>query len=170
MEIKTNIIDNFLNHEELSQIKNNLLSNKFPLYYTPVVSGDDINSAPWNYYFVHEFYKGDKVKSEFYDYLYEIFIEKFKKIYPYKSLIRIKLNFYPHTENLREHNKHVDSDFSHYGAVFSINTCNGFTRLHDGTKIDSVENRIVFFDPSLEHNSTTTTTSSGRWNINFNFI
>ena len=99
-----------------------------------------------------------------------MFIPKFQKYGSVKSLLRIKLNFYPHTETLKEHGQHVDYDFSCYGAIFSLNTCDGFTRLNDGTKIDSVENRILFFDPSLKHNSTTTTNSSGRWNINFNFL
>ena len=38
------------------------------------------------------------------------------------------------------------------------------------TTLNSIENRIVFFDASTMHNSTTTTTAIGRYNINFNFI
>ena len=87
-----------------------------------------------------------------------------------KALIRIKVNFYPHSKELIEHAPHTDDTFSHMGAVFSLNTCDGFTRLSDGSIIDSVENRIVFFDASTSHNSTTTTTDIGRYNINFNFI
>ena len=171
-----NIIDNFLTDDELNNLKNDLSENDvFPLYYTSDVSGRKTGNYEkenyyWNYYFTHVFYNHDDVKSLYLEKFYNVFIPKFKQIYPYKSLLRIKLNFYPHTETLKEHEKHVDETYSHYGALFSLNTCNGFTRFHDGTKVDSVENRIVFFDPSLEHNSTTTTNSSGRWNINFNFL
>ena len=168
--MENNIIDNFLNDDELNQIKNSVDINNLPLYYQCDVSGGENNPPPWSYYFVHLFYEHDIVKSNSFRKLYDIFIPKFREIYSYKSLIRIKLNFYPHTETLREHEKHIDTNFSHYGAVFSLNTCNGFTRLHDDTKVDSIENRILFFDPSLEHNSSTTTNSSGRLNINFNFL
>tara|TARA_Y100001963_G_scaffold14638_1_gene18297 strand:+ start:903 stop:1415 length:513 start_codon:yes stop_codon:yes gene_type:complete len=170
MNIK--VIDNFLNQDEFNIIKNDLIDNKsFPLYFGSDVSGiSKTNHNYWNYYFSHVFYENDRPISNHIDSIYRIFIPKFKKIYPFKSLLRIKLNFYPYTENLKEHEQHYDSPFSHYGAVFSLNTCDGFTRLYDGTKIDSVENRILFFDPSLKHNSSTTTNSKGRWNINFNFL
>ena len=100
----------------------------------------------------------------------KIFLDRINKHHYIKALIRIKVNFYPHSKELIEHAPHTDDTFSHMGAVFSLNTCNGFTRLSDGTIIDSVENRIVFFDASTSHNSTTTTTDIGRYNINFNFI
>ena len=88
----------------------------------------------------------------------------------FRSLLRIKGNFYPHTETLREHAPHTDYKFSHTGALYSLNTCDGFTKLYDGTKVDSVANRILIFDASTSHNSSTTTTSAGRFNINFNFL
>tara|TARA_B100001996_G_scaffold11783_1_gene9846 strand:+ start:294 stop:839 length:546 start_codon:yes stop_codon:yes gene_type:complete len=177
------IIDDFLNDDELSELKDCFYSSTFPLFFTPdVTSGKvrwynnmlnfvrDPDKPLWDSYFSHVFYQTDDVKSNFYPLVYNIFIPKFKEIFPYKSLLRIKLNHYPHTETLREHSKHVDYSFSHHGAVFSLNTCDGFTRLDDGTKADSIENRIVFFDPSLKHNSSTTTNSPARWNINFNFL
>ena len=88
----------------------------------------------------------------------------------FHSLLRIKGNFYPHTETLREHTGHQDYLFSHTGALYSLNTCNGFTKLYDGTEIPSVANRILIFDSSTIHNSSTTTNAAGRFNINFNFL
>ena len=41
--------------------------------------------------------------------------------------------------------------------------------MHNGTKIDSVANRMVFFDGSQLHNSSTTSNAKERYNINFNF-
>ena len=32
------------------------------------------------------------------------------------------------------------------GAIFSLNTCDGYTKFKDGTKVESVANRIVIFD------------------------
>ena len=65
---------------------------------------------------------------------------------------------------------HIDYNFSHSGAILSLNTCDGYTKLEDGTKIDSVANRILLFDPGEEHASTTTTNVSARFNINMNYI
>ena len=88
----------------------------------------------------------------------------------YHSLLRIKGNFYPHTETLKEHAGHRDYLYSNTGALYSLNTCDGYTKLCDGTKIPSVANRILIFDSSIIHNSTTTTNAAGRFNINFNFL
>ena len=85
-------------------------------------------------------------------------------------LIRIKANLYPNTEKLHEHPMHVDYDFCHSAAILSLNTCDGYTKLKDGTKIDSIANRVLLFDASKEHCSTTTTNVSARINININYI
>ena len=42
--------------------------------------------------------------------------------------------------------------------------------MEDGTKIDSVENRLLIFDGIRFHNSSSTTNAKGRYNINFNFL
>ena len=55
-------------------------------------------------------------------------------------------------------------------ALLSLNTCDGYTKLKDGTKIDSVANRVLLFDPCEEHCSTTTTNVKARFNINVNYI
>ena len=117
------------------------------------------------------FYTLDEPTSDFYDEIKKTFVSKIEDaVGPMKSLLRIKSNFYPHTPILQEHLPHVDYDYHSYGAVFSLNTCDGFTRLGDSIKIDSVENRIVIFDASMQHNSTTTSTARGRFNINFNWL
>ena len=86
------------------------------------------------------------------------------------SLIRIKGNMYHRTETLQEHGQHIDYTFPHKGAIFSINTNNGYTKLHDGTIVDSVANRMLLFDSSLPHNSTSCTNEKTRVNINFNYV
>ena len=111
--------------------------------------------------------KDNRILSPHYEGIADIFLPKFEDL---RSLLRIKTNFYPHTETLREHLPHTDYKFEHTAAIFSVNTCDGFTRMKDGTKVDSVENRIVFFDGSQLHNSSTTTTNPMRCNINFNYL
>ena len=87
-----------------------------------------------------------------------------------KSLIRVKANFYPQTYSLIEHQQHWDCPFPHKGAIFCLNTCNGFTRFEDQTTVGSVENRLILFDTSKLHNSTTCTDEKGRFNIAFNYF
>ena len=69
-----------------------------------------------------------------------------------------------------EHGQHRDYPIPHKGAIIYLNTCDGFTRLEDGTKVESVQNRILLFDASTLHNSTNTTNAKGRFNININYF
>ena len=86
-----------------------------------------------------------------------------------KSMIRAKANLYPYSgKTLYEHEMHMDYEFPHYAALLSLNTCDGYTKLEDGTKIESVANRMVIFDASQKHCSTTTTSDFARINININ--
>ena len=65
---------------------------------------------------------------------------------------------------------HIDYDYVHTAAIFSLNSCDGFTMLEDGTRIDSKANRMLIFEGSQLHGSTTTTDSWARCNININFF
>jgi len=117
------------------------------------------------FYMTHMFYIQNSPTGA----LYENLIPLLKKM-EVRRLLRIKANFYPNTEILHEHPMHTDTDFSHTGAILSLNTCDGYTKLRDGTKIDSVANRMLLFDASKEHCSTTTTNVPVRYNININYI
>lgn len=167
------IIDNFLPEKEFLIIKNLVMREDFLYSISRNVTFPDDPQKHVDYdywYAVNVLYWENRPKSEFFREVYDIFIPKFKEIASFRSLIRIKVNLYPHTYELKEHPLHQDLQFDHQGALFYINTCDGFTRLEDGTKIDSVENRILFFDSSKMHGSSTTTNDYSRRNINFNFV
>jgi len=87
-----------------------------------------------------------------------------------KTLKRITCNLFPNTEEVVEHAAHSDADFPHKTALFYINTCNGYTTLEDGTKIDSVENRMLKFDGSGLHKSSTTSDQTVRINVNISYF
>lgn len=164
------VIDNFLPKEELKYLQDLFVFNpQFPLYFSKNITHDDLDLGDWSWYAVHILYYKDFPNSEYLKKVYDIFVPKFSETIGFKSLIRIKVNMYPHTDTLRENAKHYDYQFSHNAAVFSLNTCDGFTRMHDGTQVQSVENRLVVFDGSLPHNSSTTT-NKARFNINFNWV
>jgi hypothetical protein len=158
--MKYEIIDNFLPTEEFIKIKNLMLGSDFPWYYNNGVSHEQDS-----FYFTHKFFDNHCIASGQFDLLYPVF----KKL-NLKFLMRVKGNFYPKTLEIKEHGKHVDYKFSHNGFILYINTNNGFTRLKDGSKIESYENRGLLFDASIEHNSSTCTDQNGRININFNYF
>ena len=87
-----------------------------------------------------------------------------------RCLIRIKANLYPNTEILHEHSMHTDYDFSHSAAILSLNTCNGYTKFEDGTKVESVANRLVTFPQKMKHTGTTCTDEPFRSVINLNYV
>ena len=156
------VIDNFLPKEEFNNIKNIIMGGSFSWYYNSFVANEeDVD----NFYFTHLFFDNLKVNSNHYEILNPI-LEKLE----IKALIRAKGNLYSSTEQLIEHKKHCDYDFEHKGAIFYVNTNNGFTILEDGTKIESVENRVLMFNPNKLHNSTNCTDKQPRVNVNFNYF
>tara|TARA_R100001082_G_scaffold79332_1_gene46704 strand:+ start:56 stop:598 length:543 start_codon:yes stop_codon:yes gene_type:complete len=165
MDVK--IVDRFLDPYTFNELVE--LSKKFTYRFREGVSayvGE--KSEPWNSYGTHLLYKDDVPRSQFFENIYKIFAPAFNSEEVFTVFIRVKANLYPHTETLKEHQPHIDYPFKHIAGVFSLNTCDGFTRMQDGSKIDSVANRMVFFDGSVKHNSSTTTNASARYNINFN--
>ena len=156
------IVDNFLEEQEFLKIKNVMLSDNFPWHYSNGVS--EKNSMD-GFYFTHNFFSDLTITSNKYFLLLPIF----KKL-NLKSIIRAKSNLYTRTEKIFEHELHTDYEYNHKGFIFYINTNNGFTKLKNGEKIESIENRGLFFNPSLEHNSSTCTDQHIRVNIIFNYF
>lgn len=159
------VIDNYLPQEQFEIIRDIMMGLDLPWYYNPGVAFSTENYNVNSMYFTHRFCKGAVVSSSFFDSILPL-LHKMEV----KALIRVKGNMYPNVGSLLEHDRHVDFDFPHKGAIFYINTNNGPTTLEDGTKIDSVENRILFFDPSKEHYSTHCTDQKVRVNININYF
>jgi hypothetical protein len=163
--MKYKIIDNFLPKEDFKQINDLLTGPNFPWYYNKNVTFGPKDKKDKNYYFNHRFYE-DVVLSNLYDFINEKLLSKIDIF----SLKRVKANFHPRTEKVWFNKKHIDYKQSHKGCIYYINTCDGFTVLEDGKKIESIENRALFFDPSKQHNSSTCSNAKGRINININYI
>ena len=158
------VIDNFLNKNDFLKIKNALESYNFPYYLQKEINKNhDKNDL--SCYFTHMLFSHESGYSNNF-YIVAPLIQKLKV----KALIRVKANIYLKTEKIEKHEPHVDYEYKHKGALFSINTNNGGTILSDNIKIDSIENRILFFDSSENHSSTTTSNSKFRINININYF
>ena len=179
MDVK--VIDNFLDAHAFNEVQKFILYNdKFEVFINTKVTFDEYSGKEegmmkqeednWSFYFGHVFYVNNLPQSPYAKQLLDFFVPKFQSLGIFKSLLRAKLNLYTNTPEIKEHQPHTDYQFPHTSALFSLNTCDGFTRMNDGTKIDSVENRMVIFDGSILHNSSTTTNAKARYNINFNFL
>jgi len=164
MIIKHKIKDNFLDAKSFSFIKENILHYSFPWYFQDSVAFTNKKDKNKSYYFTHLFFINDH-KSDFYNVL-DPLIKKVK----IKKLLRIKANLYPNLNKKIVNDKHVDYEFKHNGIIFYLNTNDGHTILKNNLKIESIENRALFFDPSIEHSSTHCTDKSIRINININYI
>ena len=159
------IIDNVLPQDEFQKIKDFILNSNFPWNLTPVVTNDKEN-LPINasYYFTHEFWSGFNTEPQV-----QVFAPLLN-IMNCRAIMRIKGNLYPSTQSIVHHDNHIDYDFPHRGAIFYLNTNNGLTVLEDKINIESIENRLLLFDPSKHHRSTTCTDDKCRVNVNFNFF
>lgn len=162
------VIDNFLDSNTFEIIKRSFCyTDNFPWYLSTGVSNaieGNKKSLDGNYFY-HLLYYNHNPNSDY----FKLIVPILEKIQPF-AINRIKANFYPTTFSIIEHGWHKDYPFNHRGCVYYLNTNNGKTIFESGEKVDSIENRIIFFDPSKNHRSTTCSDDPvGRYNINFNY-
>jgi hypothetical protein len=162
MPINYTVIDNFLDTDYFNHLKHIIMKDSFPWFFQATVAEHERDT---DFYFTHLIYDENKINSNFYNELAPL-INKLNLI----SLLRIKANLYPNLNKEIINLSHVDSSTSHKGAILYINTNNGYTILDNSIKINSVENRILLFDPSMPHQSTHCTDEKCRININFNYF
>ena len=150
------VVDNFLEEDAFLELQRTIISEHFPVFYQP-----DAIGTP----FTHNLYKPNS-PSSFYEFVFEKLFSK----YDIKKIIRAKVNCYPRTSRIVRHSFHADFDYSHKGALFYLNTCNGLTKFKRGPGVKSIANRVLFFDPSVLHASTSCTDQRCRWNIQVNYF
>ena len=121
------------------------------------------NSA--SYYFSHIFWEGFDVQVGL-----SAMFAPLLNLMECRSIMRIKANCYPTTSEIIEHEDHVDYPFPHRGAIYYLNTNDGLTIIEDEVKVESIENRLLLFDSSKNHRSTTCTDAKCRINVNFNYF
>ena len=164
MEIK----DNFLDNKHLAEL-DNLVGTSFPWY----LQKEQIKGANDGCWFSHIVYYKDVPRSE----LYNPIIKIFKNYLNYVSLCRINVNLL-----LRQETPSISAFHTDFGsekmttatavatAIYYLNTNNGYTEFEDGTKVDSVENRLVVFPTNTPHRAVGQTDVATRIVFNFNFI
>ena len=151
------VIDNFLPQKYFEHLKECCFSTNFPWVYCNEVAnlGEDQEE---HFFFTHRVYDRFEPQSSFISELEDLLIKHLNA----KSLIRVRFNLYPNQGKLIEHELHQDYMYPHKTAVLYMNTCDGYTGFEDGSKVDSVENRVVLFDGSVPHHSTNCTNQKVR--------
>ena len=87
------------------------------------------------------------------------------------ALLRAKANLRTITPEHVHSSFHTDMrDLNNLTAIYYLNTCNGYTMFNDGTKVESVENRLLLFDGSRLHCGTSPTDSKIRLVLNINYF
>ena len=171
---KIKIKDNFLKQDDFDRVKKLLTENDFPWFFR-----DKYYAMDWfdhqdeldKFQFTHTFYEDDMVRSEYMDQL-NCFMELIRPI----SIFRITTNLLTRTPDIVENALHVDMFLPEEKlkqwttALFYVNTNNGYTKFEDGTKVESVENRVVIFPTNMKHTGTSCTNQKTRVVINVNYF
>lgn len=163
--LKMKIIDNFLDKEDLEDLKCIVLSERFPWYLNDGVSVSNDGYIQ----FTHQIYKNNEFTSSYTLGGLDIFKEKLG----FEKILRAKFNLLHMSNEIIEHAYHTDLEKPGSNvktAILYLNTNNGYTLFRNGNKIDSVENRLVLFDGSLEHAGSTCTDKRYRAVFNLNFL
>ncbi len=169
------VIDNFLDKEDFDELEEKVMGKYFPwFYYDTIVDDRDRGKIGYQFFNMHMLYDNDRPT---FTTSWELMDPDLRKLQRFKdpnirmtSLLRVKVNSYPNQGTLIEHGMHRDYEFPVVGCLVALNTCNGYTKFEDGTKVDSVANRAILLDPSINHTSTSTTNDTRRVNINFNYL
>jgi hypothetical protein len=152
-----------------AEIARNPWLEQFPWHFSPDVVGNRKVEEfdEMRIYLVHLLYLSTPT-SKWTQLLLGPLLERLEDL---RQLQRCKANLYPRDSTFFEHEAHADNNWEDAkGALYMVNSCNGYTKLHDGTKIKSVGNRMLFFKPHLEHCSTNTTDAMCRVTININYF
>ena len=163
------VIDEFLDSSQFESLHDFMMGEEMPWYFNSYVdypAGDyRFIDDPDNYQFVHNFYT---IGKETHSYLLSTLAPIIEKINCNK-LLRVKSNLNPRTSKHIKRAFHIDTDYKNTTSILYINTNNGWTEFEDGSKVESVENRMVVFDSRLKHRGVTCTDQKQRVLINFNY-
>lgn len=177
MDIK--IIENFLPDKIFQNIYNTISNGEFVWQYCDGVAyleqhrkENGLSEHDNNFMFTHTIYDHGMPTSGYYnDFFPDIEGCLYQKAnIDIKAIIRIKCNLYTRTEKIIQHDMHEDYPFNHIAGLLSLNNNDGYTIFKDGTKIESIANRMIIFDGHDKHASTTCTNEKRRLNINFNLL
>lgn len=157
------ITDDVISQNVLDKIFSVITGPNFPWYLQKSITKDD-----GNFQFTHQLCTNEGVMSSL-----DILFDELYAFIGIKELMRSKINLLYRTNKIKIFELHNDFglDVEPYKtAIFYFNTNNGYTLFSDGTKVDSVKNRLVQFDGYTSHTGTTHTSDERfRLVLNINY-
>jgi hypothetical protein len=180
--MKIRIVDDFLPRGDYLQIKEHLIDKPDIPYsfYEGKVYGKDANKNLQDSHMCHAFYHLNRfphepVTTQYLGLMLPI-IARCRVL----AIHRIKANLETYSgSEPYESEYHVDWENEEniksnmQAAIYYVNTNNGYTDFKDGEevrKVESVANRMVFFDAELPHRGVSSTDTRYRSVINFNWF
>ena len=162
------VIDDFLSPSEYEQVRDYLLGNHIRWKFNDrkVAPGDD------QIQFTHRCFEPQRFPVSIERTMKELdpLMIKLVSDHNLDLMVRIKVNMEPKTAEPVESLLHTDTNQYNKTAIYYVNTNNGYTRFKDGTKVDSIANRIVIFDAQTEHGGVTQTDEHVRVVVNINYF
>lgn len=173
--MKPVICDNFLEEKDFIALRDTIIHFEFPWHFSlDVVSENEEKPSPG--IFFHSIYFDKTPCSPLYESHFLPILETLNVV----ELFRIRVNLNPRLPKPYTSDFHLDMmDLlkmeEHVAAqwitsILYINTNNGYTEFEDGTKIESVANRLVSLPLSTRHRIVTQTDEQTRYVVNFNYI
>ena len=171
------VIDNFLDLKSLNNLISSTQYDQFKWEKHTVVGTKAIKDGTYkllcdpklNVQFVHKLFRNIYLDTENDSPFINLMIPFYANL-NVQSMVSAKLNFVPVWKEVVPHGFHRDNPFNCTTAVFYLNTNDGYTLFEDGTKIESVSNRLVKFPSNMMHTGTTCTNDSGRMVLNINYF
>ena len=171
------INDFFLNKKDFIKMRQAFIDSTIPWFPSSVVQPpyfETLCEDRYNLQFTHIFYDSTH---PFQSSQHIAILNPLIEALNIELLIRIKANLNPCNNNILTHGYHRDLEGLQEElkpfcrtAVFYLNTNNGYTVFEDGTKIESIENRLVTFNSQESHSGTTCTDQPYRILLNINYI
>ena len=167
------ITDNFLTEQKFNIYRDQLFSIDFPWHFLEAVvdKDEDLTKSPGG--FKHIIYMPFRPPSPFYGNLLPL-ITKCNPAAIYRInvnlLLRLPEPFYHqfHTDTEIDMEEDVASQW--ISSILYMNTNNGYTEFEDGTKVESVANRLVSFPSNTKHRTVTQTDEQRRIVINMVYL
>ena len=166
------IEDNFLEQKIFDELQAHMMGNTFDWYfYDEILYGvEDIE----RFQFVHMIYFQSYV-DEFGMRMMNPIVNKIQPV----TFWRIKANLLTKISNSDKDEGALHVDMTNLSdeklkqwttSIFYVNTNNGYTKFEDGTKVESVANRMITFPAYMKHAGTSCSDKKTRVVINFNYI
>ena len=171
------IVDNYLPEQGFFNIFNQMKEFSFDWHLSTIINTKNPLYDPYtaeelvgNMQLCHVFYRAHQNNARTFPLLTPV-LEKLDPV----ALIRIKANLSLSTIGIMEGGMHIDVEDEDTPdcvrtSILYMNTNDGYTLFEDGTKVESVMNRLVTFPCTMKHAGTTCTNAPFRMVIIFNYI